>query len=75
MTGGRGDARRASHAWFADRTKEQWAELAEKRGQEIIRLRGVLRSIRGWREIGRDDRMRAIEEMCDEALGQVNEDE
>jgi trimethylamine:corrinoid methyltransferase-like protein len=35
---------------------------------EIERLRAALKEIRGWREIGRDDVMRRIEEICEEAL-------
>ena len=34
----------------------------------IEELKDALREIRGWREIGRDDVMRRIEEICEEAL-------
>lgn len=37
--------------------------------KENMRLKDALRDIRGWREIGRDDILTAIQEICDEALG------
>ena len=48
-------------AYFDEKMREEYEA-------EIERLRAALREIRGWREIGRDDVLRRIEEICEEAL-------
>jgi len=47
----------------------QAADRVSRQQAEIERLRAALREIRGKREIGRDDVLRRIEEICENALG------
>lgn len=53
MGGGRGEFRRSAHAFMADKTKYEWADLAIDRAERIAKLEAALKV--AYRFFGKDD--------------------